>query len=145
MFLACGHEKWVLAAPELAHFVLNKEEKYLPPRFRFFIYYNMSPLNRVTGLTGQIIFGGGHRLLSEISFPPFGYVMTLDGAGPPDPRLVEISFFDNYRYQDFKVFNLKLPLLEVNTAFPGDYRTREQVLLNIKNNSIAATAVKARS
>jgi hypothetical protein len=68
--------------------------------------------------------------LSEITFPPFGYVLTLDSA-PLDRRLLEITHFSRYRYDEFRVLELRPPVLDTPTSFPGDYRTpqvfREQV------------------
>ena len=67
------------------------------------------------------------RVISEIAFPPFGYLMAF-GSTPPDERLVDISFMAKYRYNDWKDIALPLPVLPVYTMYPGDYRNRDTVL-----------------
>jgi hypothetical protein len=62
-----------------------------------------------------------------MNYFPYGYVLTLD-SHPPDRRLIEITHFARYRYRDFVVTGLKLPVLPTHLYFPGDYRTREQIL-----------------
>lgn len=66
-------------------------------------------------------------LLSEISYPPFGYVLTIDSE-PPDNRLYEITHFSTYGYQDFKIMTLKLPVLPTHLGYPGDYRNKDDIL-----------------
>ena len=66
-------------------------------------------------------------LLSEITFPPFGYVMTIDDE-PHEKRLVEITHFSRYGYNEFAVFPLQLPVLPTHLWFPGDYRTKEEII-----------------
>lgn len=115
------------AFPELVEFVLNKDKRYLPPKFRFFVYFNPGDRFRYSGLSARADLDTGKvNTLTEISYPPFGYVMTVDSE-PPDDRLLEITHFSRYRYQDFKVMDLKPPVLPTATYWPGDYRTREEV------------------
>ena len=114
--------------PGLVRFVLNREERGLPPDIRFFVYYARGPHIRNTGVMASLDLNRGtHTLLSEISFPPFGYVMTY-GDDAPDPRLVEITHFANRPYGEATLSELPLSVLETHTLVPGDYRPREQVL-----------------
>jgi hypothetical protein len=69
--------------------------------------------------------GGVPKVYSEIAFPPFTYVLSLD-SDPPDQRLVDITFFAHFRYNDWRDTPLRLPILPVYTPFPGDYRSRDQ-------------------
>ena len=62
--------------------------------------------------------------MSEIAFPPMGYLMTID-SDPPDPRLIDISLFGKYQFSDRRSISLKLPVLPVYTFVPGDYRNRD--------------------
>jgi hypothetical protein len=59
--------------------------------------------------------------------------MTLDSE-VPDGRPVDISFFTDYRYNDWKEFSLRLPVLPIHTFFPADYRDQEHVLAAAKKN-----------
>lgn len=116
--------------PELVRFVLNKNQKYLSPKYRVFVYYNISNKYRYSGVTGLLKLDKGENIcFSEINYPPFGYVLTYDSE-PPDDRLAEITPFANYSYGEFKVLNVKLPVLDTHLAHPGDYRTKAEIMKN---------------
>jgi hypothetical protein len=128
MFFSVNPDSFAKANPELVRFVLNRDAKYLPPKYRFFVYYNTTGKFRFSGIVGKAdIYNGKFTLMSEITYPPFGYLMTIDSE-PPDGRLFEITHFARYSYNDFKVMNLKLPVLPTHLAYPGDYRTKEEIL-----------------
>jgi hypothetical protein len=101
---------------------------------QIFAYFNGGPNSRYTGVASAANINTGKiRILSEIAFPPMGYVMAFDSE-PADNRLVDISFFAKYHYTDWKHISLRLPVLSVYTYFPGDYRNREQVLREVEAN-----------
>lgn len=127
MFFSVNGPEFRTTFPELEGFVLNKEKKYLPDRYRFFVYYNLSSWLRSIGITiSANIKTQQITTLSEMSYPPFGYVITVDSE-PPDQRLIEITHFARYDYNEFAVIYLKPPLLQINTPYPADYRTKEEV------------------
>jgi hypothetical protein len=115
---------------ELVRFVLNRDMKYLPPKYRFFVYYNIEGRIRSSGIVAALnLRSNGSKdpsVFSELTYPPFGYVMTLDSE-PTDARLVEITYFSRYDYNAFCVSELKLPVLPTHTVIPGDYRNKEQI------------------
>lgn len=127
MFCSINANTFSKANPELISFLLNKEKKYLNPKYRFFCYYNIEGRARYVGLAAKInIFDNTNIPLSEISFPPLGYVMTLESE-PPDNRLFEITHFARYDFNEFAVMNLKLPVLPTYLWYPGDYRTKAEI------------------
>jgi len=112
---------------ELARFVLNRQHKWLPTWIRIYVALTNSKRSRQAGLTGNLELGRGKmRLFSEISFPPFTYVMTHESE-PPDQRLVDISHFGERGFQEWVDVPLALPILPVYTFFPGDYRDSAHV------------------
>jgi hypothetical protein len=114
-------------APELEAFVLNPERRYLPPQFDIFTYYNLEGTFRYWGVTSVLRLNTGLiSAFAEITFPPFGYVMTFDSA-PPDDRLFSLSHFARYDYDEFRTFEMKLPVLPTILSIPGDYRTRDEI------------------
>jgi hypothetical protein len=134
MFFSVTHENFSSANPELVDFVLNKERKYLSPKYRFFVYYNITGKLRSIGITGRADFDTGKtKIFSEINYPPFGYVLSIN-SDPPDGRLYEITHFSRYNYNEFKVMELKLPVLPTHLWFPGDYRTKEEINEAYKKN-----------
>ncbi len=131
MFFSVNHEGFATANPELVEFVLNRDKLYLPPQYRFYVYFNRGvPTDRLrsTGIVGKLNFDTGKQtLISEITFPPFGYVFTIDSE-IPDRRLFEITHFSRYRYDDLKVLEMRPVVLDTPTFVPGDYRTPEEVM-----------------
>ncbi len=134
MFFSVNPPQLAEQCPDLVRFVLNKHCKYLSPRHRFFVYYNLGNKFRY--------IGGAHRYdynkndfisLSEINYPPFGYVMTMDSKSP-DNRLFEISHFAKYDYDEFKVMALYPQVLETHLALPADYRSKKEIEECAKEN-----------
>jgi hypothetical protein len=127
MFFSVNGDKFRNANEELVRFVLNKEAKYLSSRYRLFVYYNTTGIFRTVGASGLIdIYDGVKSIMSEITYPPFGYVMTLDSE-PPDGRLAEISHFARYDYNEVVSIPVQLPILPTYLAFPGDYRDKAEI------------------
>ncbi len=130
MFFSVNGDTFGQANPELVRFVLDRERKYLSPEYRFFVYYNITGRFRFTGIVGQMNVlesPANPTVMSEITYPPFGYVMTFNSK-PPDERLYEITHFARYDIKEFQVMTLRLPVLPTYLAYPGDYRTKEEIL-----------------
>ncbi|MCD6308131.1 MAG: hypothetical protein J7M24_03960, partial [Candidatus Latescibacteria bacterium] len=53
---------------------------------------------------------------------------------PPDDRLYEITHFSRFSYNDFRVVNLKIPVLPTHLAIPADYRAKEEINRDYKRN-----------
>lgn len=127
-FSACGpglQEK----NPDLVRFVLNREERRLPSQIRFFAYLHHptdSTCIRQSGLTGMMR-GSTQHLFSEIAFPPFGLIMSVNSP-PVNAELCELTHLTQYNYRQWDVLFLKLPVFPVTTWFPGDFRTVADVL-----------------
>lgn len=133
MFFSANHDEWSEAWPDLVRFVLNPQQKHINPKIRIYAYFNLSARSRQSAVIGSFAFGssGTHNIFSEISFPPWGYVLSLSSP-PPDKRLIDISEFARYSYNDWKHINLRFPVLPVYSYIPGDFRTREQVIEQVR-------------
>lgn len=128
MFFSTNGSQFSEAQPDLVRFVLNKESRFIDPSIGIYCFFNPSNLSRQTGAAGIIDFHSHTtKVISEIVFPPMGYVMTF-GHIKPDKRLFDISFFSSFLYDDWKELGLRLPALPIYTPFPGDYRSRTEVL-----------------
>lgn len=127
MFFSVNSDTFASVHPELVRFILNRERKYLSPKYGFYVYYNTEGKLRAFGVSGRVnIHSGKAVVFSEITFPPFGYVMTID-SDPPDNRLVDITYFSRFDYNEFRILSLKLPALPTYVAVPGDYREKDQI------------------
>lgn len=129
MFFSIKHDYLRNDYEYLVRFVLNKEEKYLPPQVKIFVYYNIEGSNRYIG---DIVIGSFNNsnstLVSEISFPPLGFVMTLDGTCP-DQRLTDISSFSEYGYNQWIDHFQKFATLPTYLPFfPTDYRSKDEIV-----------------
>src|ERR1700674_1613875 len=68
-------------------------------------------------------------------YPPSGFVITLGDTPPPRAEFLDISGFAQFAYRDWRAgISMKLPLMSIYTAFPGDYRTRAQTLADLAAN-----------
>lgn len=129
MFFSVNAPGWGKVNPDLVRFVLNRDVRHLPSDVRLYAFYTISNRMRSSGLSGMITLeGGGSRsLFAEITFPPFGFVLTM-GSSPPDGTLCDITAFAGCDYNDQLEMWLRMPIKPIYTYFPGDYRTEEQVI-----------------
>ncbi len=128
MFFSAHGDGLRQESPDLVSFVLDRDRRYMDPAYRVYAYFHVSAKARQSGrsVIGQILVGR-MWVVSEISFPPIGYVMTFDSECP-DKRLVEISRFARYSYGREDTVWLSLPPLEIYTPYPCDYRPKDEVL-----------------
>jgi hypothetical protein len=144
MFFSANGPGFTKRHPDLVDFVLSRNRKYMQTDVRIYAFYTMSGLLRQAGVQSLIRLQQGVYAFSEITFPPFGYVMFLR-CGPHDPRLYDISFFDRYAFSKKRSISLVLPGLPVVTLYPGDYRTPEQLQRTIEENLALEREEKMRS
>ncbi|MCX5727109.1 MAG: hypothetical protein NT030_08125 [Candidatus Saganbacteria bacterium] len=135
MFFSAAGEKFRLVHPDLVPFVLNRDAKYIDPSIRIYAYYNFGNKSRQSGVSVLAnIYGSNSHVFSEISYPPVGYIMSLKSE-PPNKKMLDISFFARYSYNDWKHLSLRMPVLPVYTWIPADFRTREEVNKLIADNA----------
>lgn len=127
MFFSVNRIGFLRKHEALADFVLNRERSYLPAGYRFFVYYNIEGRFRYQDVAATFdIATGQHRAFSEITFPPFGYVLVLKGD-PPSRELFEVTHFARYGYDDVHMMQLRPPVFPTHLAIPGDYRTKDEI------------------
>jgi hypothetical protein len=138
MFFSVNGTYFHKAHPELVRFVLNKESKEFPEYVRVYAFYTFSNRFRSAGVTGVAKgIGSGQSSIhtfSEVTFPPFGFVLTIH-SDPPEKGFCNISSFSQFDYKHWRCgITMRLPLMPIYTHFPGDYRTREQTLADFAQN-----------
>ena len=74
----------------------------------------------------------GVRFLSEFIFRNIGLLAVLEEQKKDDYLGCEITDFSNYLYAKKINVELKIPLLESHTKYPGDYRTMAKLDYDIK-------------
>jgi hypothetical protein len=139
MFFSVNGTYFHKANPDLVRFILNKNSRDLPERARVYAFYTLSNRFRASGVQA-LAKGSNIYAFSEITFPPFGFVLTLN-SDPPQTGFCEISSFSQFEYRDWRCgITMRLPLMPIYTGLPGDYRTREQTLADAARNAAAPTA-----
>lgn len=133
MALAMSPENTVPFESELAGFVLNREQKYLPPKEKVYVYFNQDGHPRFA--SGAVIMntktGSGAFVRAEISLRPFGYCVCSPVRKTKllasSQGLCDISWFSEFDYNVWTEVYLRLPLLETHEPFPLDYRTKTEI------------------
>lgn len=127
MFFSVNGSGFQRKHPDLVEFILSKERRFLPEKYGVWVYYNYEGrLRYQSGAVTWDIGEGRHWSFSEITFPPFGYVLTLDSE-PPSRELFPIRHFGQYGFDDFRTMQLQPPVLPTYLIIPGDYRTKEEI------------------
>jgi hypothetical protein len=134
----------------LADFLKDEYATGLLEGVRFFTYLNHKgrlryiPLSiLISGVTQEStledIVGGPQLRISEITYPPLGFVMTIGPVGTLDPRLYEINYFADFGYDEQTTISANLPLLETHHHMaPNDYRTYAEIHDNFDEDQAAA-------
>ncbi len=117
---------------ELVKFILSREKKYLSSKYRIYMYFFAGNIAKWMGTQYKANLLSGKMIgISEIDYPPFGYVLTKDYVD----SLFDITFFSRYDYYEKRVVEINLPICETNTPYPLDYRTKEEIEKN-RNSQI---------
>jgi hypothetical protein len=128
MFCSAAPPTFAQKHPALVRYLLNRESRDADDQRVFISLYDLvnSSALRQSGLTARIDGVGASHLYSEISFTPFNLVMSLSG-GCPDPKLFEVTWFKQFAYRERATVRLTLNNLAVNSYFPADYRTLDEL------------------
>lgn len=137
MFFSICHEETFRIEPELQAFVLNKEKRWLSDRYKIYCYYNLNGSFRYLGdnFIGDYNKSGVIHA-SEFSFPPFGFVLTVNSE-KPDKRLFDITHFANNNYNYWTDYYQKFPVLPTFLPHvPLDYRSKEEIVAAVARSKI---------
>src|SRR5215213_5239014 len=108
--------------------------KGLPDNVRFYAYFNIQGRPRYTPKAGlYYIFTRNVSVFSESTYPPFEYIMLLNGK-LPDPRLFDITHFARSDYNERRTFHLDLPVLPKHLGIPVDGRKLDEINRDERRN-----------
>ena len=116
---------------ELVEFVLDRDKIGLPDGLRIFISGTYAGIIRKSDFAVLASEKGVFRF-SEIVFPPFICMLTFE-SDCPENRLIDISGFASYSYDQEVEFKIMLSALPVNTPYPADYRQKDEIYGNVEN------------
>jgi hypothetical protein len=129
MFCSLRGPELVEQHPDIKPFLLDRERNGMPSGMRIFVHHAVGKVSRGIGFAAKLDLNTGTTtVMSELVFPPFGYLMTYGGDDPPDPSaVVEITSFADHHYDDCKALAMTLAVVPTFSPFPGDYRTKEEL------------------
>jgi len=134
MFLAMNKPWYLEAYPELSKFVKDPLLKNLPNRYRIFTYLTNEKKTKYMHHT--IIYNpnlGGIVNHSEMAFPPFGYVLTIDFDKNIN-LFNNITYFKNFDLNEMYDIEMQMFNLSVQSPFPLDYRDVNQLKSDIEKS-----------
>lgn len=131
MILSINSTNFSESFNELRDFVLDKNSNSLPNKFRIYVYANTSKNTRYSPFQAYGTLSNGLTTMSsEISFPPFGFVLTIKDE-INWPNFHEITYLKDYSSSEKIDLYLELKELNVHSYLGLDYRTENEVLLQM--------------
>jgi hypothetical protein len=107
----------------LREYAMNPHATGLLPRYQFYLLvtHPQSKVSRYAGLSLRLASGTWcGTWVTDLVWPPFGYLMTIDEAQPLLP-IGNITSFANYAYDERVDLTLQLPILVGEHPYPGEY------------------------
>lgn len=112
--------------PDLVNFVLDRNLKGLPERYRLYLCLYAGPIARFAGLAVEVnVVKQEAVYMTELAHPPLAYLLTIDSE-PSQPN-GEITVWATRDCDEVRDERLLLTLGFGHTALPGDYRSKAKV------------------
>ena len=133
MAMAMASEQTLDYHYELRRILLNKEERYLPPKYNVHIYFNQNGQPRFASdmVVTRFDTGAGSYIEAEVAIPPFGYCISKPVRNMKslanEQRLCDITWFAQFDYDIWTQVWLSIPMRETVEPLPLDYRSEEEV------------------
>lgn len=120
----------------LRDYLLNKESTdFDTEKYKVCLYLYKGEFFRRNGISVSTNIKTGELItMSEISSFPLGMVLYIDP--PKNLKIVgaDITEFSKIKYHEVSRLKIVLPILENNTFFSGDYRTKQEIMNCINEN-----------
>ncbi len=138
MFASVNHPDFFDRNSRLRDFVLNPLLMGLPAEsYRIGAYIAEGKISKYNGV--QSIFHlstGSARTVSELTAPPLGFVLELNPDYSTHFPYWDITFFaSSFHPGQAANISINVPVIENNTPFPLDHRSRLDVSLQAMRNS----------
>ncbi len=139
MVMFCNINNNCFGDENLRSFLIDKNNNsFDDKKYRVFCYIAKGPIIRMNGLSVACKLSPDKTsimlTISELSAMPLGFALYVDLPERFKPKGCEITLFSNFQYEETAKCDMVLPLLENNTMFSGDYRTKEEIEATIKQN-----------
>lgn len=123
---------------KLRQFLMNKENNdFDTKKYTVSMYLNGTTSSRMLGINAVHVNGIGTLVLSEVSHFPLGFLLYIDKPEGFKPPGIVINDFAKIKYNDKQKTSFwGLPIYEINTNFPADFRTKNEIKDCINHNRI---------
>lgn len=131
----CSINRDLLYLADMRKFVLDKESNcFDKKKYRIQMYFNKDNSIKYNGYTCLINFDGSMIQVSEIVAPPFGFQLIIDPKDNEHYNGFNITDFADCKYDDVADVNMPIVFNEVNSIFPNDYRSKEEIIAQIEKS-----------
>jgi len=114
--------------PALVTFVRDQYAQALPSHYELYLTLVDGQHSRSVGVAGKLSLSTGRtEILTEVAFPPFGLVLSLDG--PLEESAGRITDFARFGYDEEADVTVRAKRGQIYSPYPGDYRSKEQIRL----------------
>jgi hypothetical protein len=129
MFVCINKAEFTDSNSKLLEFIKNPSENLLPEKYKVYMYLNRRGRTRSIPL----MYSNHNGFLSEITFPPLGFVLSIDNSNSI-PYLTEITSFKDVKLDYNDEVHFKLNVLPTYSPYPEDYRSEEEIEITVKEN-----------
>ena len=129
MFASTMHPEFLDANPDLREFIMNKESKnFNAKKYRISMYILKEPRNGWSGLNAMMYGNGKIKTVAYMDLYPVGYILEVDPTEDKFQYVLDITSMATDFSYDFKgILGITLNILERNTFWVGDFRTKEEI------------------
>lgn len=141
MTLMCDINNDCFGDEHLRQFLLNKEANDIDTSkyslYTYLVSTQMPRLNSVSAIVN--IYNANEAILvSEINSYPIGFALYLDKPQNYTPFGINVDDFASYDYNTKCEFRFNcMPYLDINSQFPADYRSKEDIIECIESTAKA--------
>lgn len=120
---------------QLRKYLLEKESTEVNlDKYKVYLTLVTPQMRRIQGVSAIGSFQKDPALLTEVASYPLGCMLCIDKPDWFTPPGVLINDFANCSYNDeCNIEFVGIPYLEINSQFPGDYRSKDDIIKCIEN------------
>lgn len=133
MFCSVNPPEFSASRTYLIRYLLNKQSQAIPDELDVWMGIfdiEASRACRSTALTQAVHVSGHSQRFSEITHPPFVFVMTDAATAPPDKRLFNLRFMNEFEYFQAGAVPFRLAKLAIVSVYPGHYPAADDIKMS---------------
>lgn len=136
MFISTMNLEFLEENPDLREFVKNKESRnFNNQKYRISMYFLKQPRNGWSGLNVLLYSDLKTKTVAYMDLYPVGYILEIDPTEDKYDYVLDITNFATDFSYDFKgTIEIESNILERNTVWVGDFRTKEEIKKQILEN-----------